>query len=61
MTLYKVYYKSKSGKTGIFDKGFWYVEISDKYGRKKAAMAKAEFYKVHGTEIYEVYRVVRDC
>lgn len=57
MTLYKVYYKEIRGT----DRGYWYVEISDKYGRKKAAMARAEFYKVHGTDNYEIVRVVKDC
>ena len=63
MTTYKIYYKEKCApKHGIWaSQGTWYVEIPDSYGRKKAAMARAEFYKVHGTEKYEIIRTVKEA
>ena len=63
MTTYKIYYKEKgANKHGIWaSQGTWYVEIPDSYGRRSAAEARAEFYRVHGTEKYEIVRTVKDC
>lgn len=63
MTLYKVYWKEKGKpKHGIWlSEGTWFVEIPDRYGRKKAAMAREEFYRVHGRENYEIIRVVKEA
>ena len=63
MTLYKIYYKEKGmQKHGIWaSQGTWFVEIPDRYGNKKAAMAREEFYRVHGTEKYEIVRTVKEA
>lgn len=56
MTTYKIYWKTSNGYTG-----YTYIEVSDSYGRRKAAKARELFFEMGYGEGCEITRVVKDC
>lgn len=63
MTTYKIYYKEKGTQNhGIWSsQGTFYTEVPDHYGRKKAEIARENFWKTHDKNRYEIVRTVKDC